>query len=25
LCAAMVREAAEVYTARGMLRHPDAL
>ena len=25
LCAAMVREAAKVYTARGMLRHPDAL
>jgi propanediol dehydratase small subunit len=24
-CAAMVREAAEVYTARGLLRHPDAL
>ena len=25
LCAAMVREAAEVYTARGLLRHRDAL
>ena len=25
LCAAMVREAAEVYTIRGLLRHPDAL
>lgn len=25
LCAALVREAAAVYVARGMLRHPDAL
>ena len=24
-CAALVREAAEVYTVRGLLRHPDAL
>jgi propanediol dehydratase small subunit len=24
-CAALVREAAEVYTARGLLRHPEAL
>jgi propanediol dehydratase small subunit len=24
-CAAMVREATDVYTARGLLRHPDAL
>lgn len=24
-CAALVREAADVYTARGLLRHPDAL
>ncbi len=25
ICAAMVREAAEVYAARGLLRHHDAL